>query len=154
MLRKIEKFGLTVWSRVIDTEAASSRFGIDQFDHDGWHVAYRDQGNIIASGRLIIASEQAAVPDLCSFGPCVERMHFPIGVLNRLVVHWEHSGNGLGRRLNVERLELAARQGAAEVWVEVQSDRVPSMQRLGFEEVGPSQDITIVGDWRIMRRGA
>ena len=154
MLREIEKFRLTVWSRVIDTKAASSRFGIDQFDHDGWHVAYQDRGNIIASGRLIIASEQAAVPDRCSFGPYVERMQFPIGVLNRLVVHGEYSGNGLGMRLNVERLELAARQGAAEVWVEVQNSRVPSMQHLGFEEVGPSQDITIVGDWRIMRRSA
>jgi len=154
MLREIEKFRLSVWSRVIDARTASSRFGIDQFDHDGWHVAYRDQGNIIASGRLIIASEQAGVPDRCSFGPYVERMHFPIGILNRLVVHWEHSGNGLGRRLNVDRLQLAARQGAAEVWVEVQSSRVSSMRTLGFEEVGPSQDITIAGDWRIMRRSA
>ncbi|MGD8674052.1 MAG: GNAT family N-acetyltransferase [Thiogranum sp.] len=154
MLREIEKFRLTVWSRVIDAKTASERFGMDQFDHAGWHVAYRDQGKIIASGRLIVVTEQAAVPDLCSFGPYVERMHFPIGILNRLVVHWEHSGNGLGRRLNVERLELAARHGAAEVWVEVQSGRVPSMQRLGFEEVGPSQDTTIVGDWRIMRRSA
>jgi len=154
MLREIETLRLNVWHRLIDAKVASRRFGIDQCDYDGWHVVHRHAGNIIASGRLIVAVDQAHVPDLCSFGPYLEGADFPIGIMNRLVVHWEHSGKGLGRRLNVERLELAARQGAREVWVEVQSHRVPSMQGLGFEEVGPSEDVTIVGDWRIMRRNA
>jgi len=152
VLLEIEAFRLTVWNRLIDSKVASDRFGIDQFDYDGWHVVIRDEGDIIASGRLVIVAQEAGVPDLCSFAPYLQRMNFPIAILNRLVVQWEHAGNGIGRRLNMERIELAARQGASEVWVEVQASRVPAMQRLGFEELGPSHDKAIVGDWRIMRR--
>lgn len=152
MLREIEAFRFKVWKRLIDSHVASARFRIDRFDYEGWHVVYLDEGDIVASARLTIAADEAGVPDLCSFAPHVQQMSFPIGILNRLVVHWEHAGIGVGRRMNVDRIKLAARQGVSEVWVEVQTGRVASMQRLGFEELGPSQDTTITGDWRIMRR--
>lgn len=152
MLREIEAFRLYVWSRLIDAEVAARRFSIDPFDYAGWHVVHLGKDAIIASSRLIIAAEESQVPERCSFGPYLRHMRYPMGILNRLVVHPEHSGNGLGRRLNVARIELAARQGVDAVWVEVQTCRLASMRGLGFEDMGPSQDTTIDGDWRIMRK--
>ena len=150
MLRDIAAFRVDVWSRLIDSEVASARFGIDQFDYEGWQFVHLHGGNIIASGRLVVAAKEAQVPDLCSFKPYVQYMTFPLGILNRLTVHWGHSGKRLGSQLNLERIDLAARQGVSVLWVEVQTYRVPSMERLGFKDMGPSQDKTIDGDWRIM----
>lgn len=152
MLGQIEALRLYVWRRLIDTEVAYRRFAVDEFDNKAWHIAYLSEGRIIASGRVIIVAGKEDIPDLCSFAPYLEHMKLPIAVLNRLVVHPKHCRKGLGRQLYRDRIELASRKGVDDVWVEVQENRVGSMRRLGFKEVGPSQDKTIKGDWRIMRR--
>lgn len=152
MLRQIEAFRLNVWRQLIGADAATARFATERFDYTGWHIVHRSRGEIIATGRLLVVDELEQVPDLCSFAPYVKRMDFPIGFLNRLVVHPMHRRKGLGRRVNSQRLELSERLGVREVWVEVQDNRVGSMQRLGFEEVGRSHDSTISGNWRILRK--
>ena len=100
----------------------------------------------------MIAKDNACIPDLCSFAPYVNSMNFPIGIMNRLVVHRDHAGNGIGKQLNLDRVALAQKQGASEIWVEIQDGRVQSMERIGFKDMGPSQDTTINGIWRIMRK--
>lgn len=151
MLRQIEAFRLQVWNSLIDSEIASTRFSLDQFDYDGWHIAHINETDIIGCGRLIIANDESGVPDLCSFKPYAKSMSYPIGIMNRLVVNLTHAGKGIGRQLNIERIELARDQGVSEIWVEVQAPRVSSMERLGFRDMGPSQDTSIKGVWRIMQ---
>jgi len=152
MLRQIEAFRLEVWNRLVDSETAYTRFCLDRFDYDGWHIVLMNEANIIGSGRIIIASDESGVPDLCSFRPYAKSMNFPIGIMNRLVVHWQHANDGVGRQINLERVEIANNQGVSEVWVEIQVPRVASMEQLGFRDMGPSQDTSIVGVWRIMRK--
>jgi len=152
MLRRIEEFRLDVWRRIIDAEVAADRFCLDPFDYDGWHVVHLDQNEIIGSGRLIIAGDHSGVPDLCSFEPYTQHVSYPMGVMNRLVVHHEYTCNGVGGQLSLERIELAREQGVVDIWVEIQGPRMSSMEQMGFQDMGPSHDTAIEGVWRIMRR--
>ena len=152
LLKRIEVLRFDVWGRLIDPETAVARFALDQFDHEGWHVAYLDDDLIIASGRLMFSTDKNSVPDLCSLEPFVKQMTFPIGVLNRLVVHWEYSKNGLGTENMRDRVKLATTLGARQVWVEEQSKGISLLSQQGFQEMGPSQDKSVKGDWRIMCR--
>ncbi len=150
-LKRVEKHRLETWGRVVDRVAASARFGLDHFDSDAWHIIYSEENKIIGSGRLIIATSRQDVPDLCSFEPYLSRMCFPLGVMNRLAVHWKHRNKGIARQINLKRIQLANDKRATELWVEVQSHMVPVMENLGFKDEGPSLDETIVGEWRVLR---
>lgn len=150
LLKKIEKLRFGVWGRLIDPETAVARFALDQFDHEGWHVTYLDNDLVITSGRLMISTDKTSIPDLCSIEPFVNHMTFPIGVMNRLVVHWEYTKKGLGTENIRDRIELAATLGASQVWIEEQSKGISLLSQLGFQEMGPSQDRSVKGDWRIM----
>jgi len=150
LLKRIEAFRLDVWGELIGTRLAVKRFGLDSFDYKAWHIAYIEEDSLIASGRIIIATCQSGVPDLCSFTPYIGLMEYPIGILNRLLVDRMYRSRGIATSINRGRIKLARGYGVAGLWVEVQSYRVPSMERLGFYDVGPSLDKAITGDWRIM----
>lgn len=150
LLKEIEALRFDVWGRIIDPEIAASRFSLDQYDHEGWHIAYLDNDKVITSGRLMIAIDGTSMPDLCSFEPYLELMSFPVGVLNRLVVHWQYAKKGHGTKNICDRIELATSLGAKQVWIEEQSKGVSLLSKLGFKEMGPSFDRSIDGDWRIM----
>ena len=150
LLEKIERLRFDVWARLIDPETAETRFSLDQFDYEGWHVAYFDNDQVIASGRLMIATDGKSIPDLCSFEPYVRQMNFPIGVLNRLVVHWQHTKKGLGTSNLHDRIKLAASLDVRQVWLEEQNKGISLVSQLDFQEMGSSQDKSIKGDWRIM----
>jgi predicted GNAT family N-acyltransferase len=152
LLKRIEAFRLKVWSECIGVRLAVKRFGLDSFDYKAWHIAYLEEGSVIASGRLIMANCQSGVPDLCSFSPFLGLMEYPIGILNRLVVDRMYRGRGMATSINRDRIRLAREHGVTDLWVEIQLHRVPSMGQLGFYVVGPSQDKSIAGDWCIMRR--
>jgi predicted GNAT family N-acyltransferase len=152
LLERIEALRLDVWGELIGAELAVKRFGLDPFDNKAWHIAYLEEGDVVASSRLIIASCQSDVPDLCSFGPYLDLMEYPIGVLNRLLVDRMYRGRGMAPSLIRARIRLAHEHGVTDLWAESQSHTVPSMEQHGFREVGPSLDKSVVGDWRIMRR--
>jgi len=152
LLKRIEAFRLDGWSELITAKLAARRFGLDSFDYKAWHIAYFGEGGVIASGRLIIATHQSGVPDICSFRPYLGLMEYPIGMLNRLLVDRIYRGRGMATSINRDRIALARDHGVADLWVEIQSHRVASMEQLGFCDVGPSLDKSIIGDWRIMRR--
>jgi predicted GNAT family N-acyltransferase len=149
-LMQVESFRLDVWKEILDHEAASARFGLDQFDYESWHFLYLKAGNIIGCGRLIIAENEQEVPDLCSFKPYLDRMRYPMGVMNRLVVHRDYRGNGVAQNINQQRVSFSCERSVADIWIEVQAQRCQTMERFGFELMGPSLDKTIPGDWRIM----
>ena len=152
LLQRIEKFRLEVWGELVGARLAAKRFGLDSFDYQAWHIAYIEDSDLIASGRLIIATCESGVPDLCSFRPYLDQMEYPIGILNRLFVNKVFRGRGMASSINKARIKLAHDHGINSIWVEVQLHRAPSMERLGFFDVGPSLDKSVVGDWRIMRR--
>ena len=152
LLKRIEAFRLHVWGELVGARRAAKRFGLDSFDYKAWHIAYIEEGGLVASGRLIIATCQSGVPDLCSFRPYLGLMEFPVGILNRLLVDPMYRRQGLATSINKDRIKLARDHGVAGLWVEIQSNRVLSMKRLGFFDIGPSLDKTIIGDWRIMCR--
>jgi hypothetical protein len=152
LLKRIEKLRLEVWGELVGARLAAKRFGLDSFDYKAWHIAYIDDSDLIASGRLIIATCESGVPDLCSFRPYLGHMEYPIGILNRLFVNRTCRGRGMATCINEARIKLAHDYGVTSIWVEVQLHRAPSMERLGFFDVGPSLDKSVVGDWRIMRR--
>jgi len=137
---------------LISAKLAVKRFGLDSFDYKAWHIAYLEESGVIASGRLIIATCQSGVPDICSFRPYIDLMEYPIGILNRLLVDQMYREKSMATSINRDRIALARDHGVADLWVEIQSHRVPSLEKLGFCDVGPSLDKSIVGDWRIMRR--
>ncbi len=152
LLQRIGEFRLRVWCGLIDAAVARQRFRLDQFDYAGWHVADLRDGEIVGCGRLCGARAAGEIPDSCSFGPYLDQMRYPVGVLNRLAIHPEFCGNGLSRRVVSARVELACELGFEEVWVEAQRQRVVSMQRLGFEDKGASSDTSVDGEWRILRK--
>ncbi len=152
LLSRIEAFRLDVWSQLVERETATARFALDRFDLDGWHAVSLSKAQIAGCGRLSPVDNAGALPDLCSFQPYTACMQYPLAVLNRLVVHPAHRGNGLARKLTLARIELARARALCEVWVEIDSPRVGAMQRLGFQDMGPSQDASIKGRWRILRK--
>lgn len=152
LLERIEAFRLDVWGELVGARLAVKRFGLDSFDDKAWHIVYLEEDRLIASGRLIIATCQSGVPDPCSFRPYLDLMEYPIGIMNRLLVDRLYRGKGMATSINRDRIKLARDHGVAGLWVEVQAHRVPSMEQLGFFEVGQSLDESIVGDWRIMSR--
>jgi predicted GNAT family N-acyltransferase len=154
LLKRIETLRLGVWNHLISSRLAVRRFGLDPFDYKAWHIAYLEKGSVIASGRLFIATRPYDMPDHCSFSPYHGLMRYPTGILNRLVVDRMYRGRNLATNINKDRIRLAREHGVTDLWVEVQSHRAPSLEQLGFSDVGPSLDKSIVGDWRIMRGNA
>ena len=154
LLERIEVLRLGVWSEFISTTMAIRRFGLDPFDREAWHIVYLEGDNVIASGRLIIATCQSAVPDHCSFSNYHGLMSYPSGILNRLVVDRRYRRRGMANRINRDRIRLAEDNGVRDLWIEIQSDRLSAMEQLGFSDVGPSLDESVGGQWRIMRRTA
>ena len=149
-LMQVESFRLDVWKEVLDHEAASARFSLDQFDYESWYFLHLKAGSIIGCGRLIIAENEQEVPDLCSFKPYLECMRYPMSVMNRLVVHRDYRGNGVAHTINQQRVTLAGERSVVDIWIEVQAHRCLTMERFGFEIMGPSLDKSIPGDWQIM----
>ena len=132
VLKQVEALRLKVWSRLINQKTATTRFGLDRFDYEAWHVVFRDGKAIIGGGRLIVAADKQGVPDLCSFKPYLDCMEYPIGVMNRLLVHWMYQRKGIAEQINLKRIELARELGLSGIWVETRTSRVAPMQNLGL----------------------
>lgn len=152
LLQQVVDFRVRVWSTIETAPLAQRRFGIDSSDGRAWHIIYRQGASVIACGRLARVNRADDIPDRCSFGAYIESVELPAGILNRLVVDPAYQGQGLGTRINEDRIALARREGVVTLLVEVQEHRIKTMARHGFTELGPSGDTMVKGDWRIMLR--
>lgn len=152
MLFKVERLRQTVWRSLVNERAVKKRFALDKFDQIASHIAIVVDNEVVGSGRVIPVRSVADVPDQCSFGDFVGQMNFPIAVMNRLVVHSDYQRMGLSHQINQDRIDLARQFGVLEIWVEVAEERVSSMLKIGFQDMGSSFDKSIPGNWRILRK--
>jgi len=150
LLTLIEALRLKEWDHVVGPEHSAQRFGLDRFDGQAWHIVHLSNHAAIASGRLYCCDARADVPDRQSFGPYLDRMGFPAGFLNRLVVDEQYRNRGFGTHIDAARIQLARQRSQKALWVEAEQWRVPHLQRLGFTVIGPSMDTSIAGDWHIL----
>jgi predicted GNAT family N-acyltransferase len=149
-LRAIEQQRFSVWSGIVGNELARTRFAIDKFDPDAWHVVCTDDDKIIGSARLIVVNNAQDTPDLGSFGPYVPNMRFPAAFMNRMAVPEPYRSQGIGRILTGRRHDIAFSQNNVfEVWVEARTDRRKSLEQMGYVCMGISADESVVGDWLI-----
>lgn len=154
LLEKVEQHRIQVWRDIVGEDVARTRFAIDLFDLNSWHVVCFHEKDIIGSARLVIATSPNNTPDLCSFAPYVRSIQYPAAFMNRLAIHPEHRHKGITKMLNAKRHEIAFAQNAREIWVEARADRKQSLAKIGYECIGVSADESVVGEWLIFRMRA
>jgi GNAT superfamily N-acetyltransferase len=152
LLSEIETLRLDVWTPKTGPLTARHRFRIDEADLYAHHyVIEDDHGKLVASARLVLATRADEVPDPEAFGPFVGQMPFPSAILNRLVVHPGHQGQGLSSLIDTCRVNDATSLGAQAIWVEAEPSRAIHLtRRFHFEDRGASPDKSIPGEWRIL----
>lgn len=152
LLDEIENFRFHVWSCCIDQQVANKRFKLSGEDLNSWHLVLYLNGNIAGTARLTIVNSVKEIPDMQSFGKVAETMKFPLAILGRLTIDPEQQRKGYAKDLITKRIQVAESLGVIELWIEVLDERVSSMGQFGFVEVDKSEDTSIPGNWRLLKK--
>lgn len=144
---------VAAWEPIVGRAIATERFGFDVFDHRSHHLVIPGPsgGPPVAAGRLTPCEQLGDLPDPTSFAPFSDEMIPPLAFAGRLVVHPDHSGEGLAEQIIIARLAAARDLQFHEVWSETRRDQVLGFVRHGYQPMGPSADRSVVGEWEIMR---
>lgn len=126
----------------------------DEHDDHAMHWIALVQGEIVGSARLCVHDQFADLPHAPIyrlFGAQTALLKSPIASMNRLVVAPNARGHGVGRRLDLVRVECARAQACATVVVHfslpVASRRRASVVPLGFSLLGEGQLAEESGGW-------
>ena len=80
-------------------------------------------------------------------------MNLPICIFNRLVVNAAYRNRGLAERLDMERIKYSRMIKVNEIWIESRKgNRFEKLQQQGFEIQGVSTDLSVPGDWFILKK--
>ena len=134
LLAKVGRLRIEAWETET-ARAAEQTAWVDEFDRVAWHWVVCRDGLPVAAARLSLHQGLAEVPDSeCYAGVFSSPPGPPIASLNRLVVHPSARGSGLGRRLDLLRLEAAERLGARVAILSTSSGqrRMEALAGLGF----------------------
>ena len=138
LLAKVGRLRIEAWETET-ARAAEQVVWVDEFDREAWHWVVCRDGLPVAAARLSLHQELAEVPDSeCYAGVFSSPPGTPIASLNRLVVHPSARRSGLGRRLDLMRLEAAERLGARVAILSTSSGqrRIEALVGLGFVFLG------------------
>ena len=138
LLAKVGRLRIEAWETET-ARAAEQAVWVDEFDREAWHWVVCRDGLPVAAARLSLHRKLAEVPDSESYaGVFSSPPQPPIASLNRLVVHPSARGSGLGRRLDLIRLEAAERLGAKVAILSTSSGqrRMEALAGLGFDFLG------------------
>ena len=138
LLAKVGRLRIEAWETKTARAAEQSDW-LDEFDRVALHWVVCRDGLPVAAARLSLHHELAEVPDSeCYAGIFSWPLETPIASLNRLVVHPSARGSGLGRQLDLIRLEAAERLGARVVILSTSSGhrRIAALVSLGFVFLG------------------
>jgi GNAT superfamily N-acetyltransferase len=83
----------------------------DEFDAEAFHWIVTLEEQLVASARLSMHLESDHIPETCLRIDEFNQLSKPVGFLNRLVVHPQWRGHGLGAQLDKLRLTKAAEEG-------------------------------------------
>ncbi len=152
LVEKIESLRSDVWGELVPEDVPLQRFLLDCFDEFTWHFAVQNEGQVVASARLSIHSDPRAMPESNSFRKVHSIMKPPFGLMTRLVVSKQYRRMGLANKIDLARIAHAKSNGCKEVWSEARARRCIGLQQLGFTDVDESSDLTIPGEWKLMRK--
>ncbi|WP_404308252.1 GNAT family N-acetyltransferase [Neorhodopirellula lusitana] len=141
VMEKIRQLRLSVWRSVFQV-ADDLTDACEEFDRFAKHWGAFDGDRIVGSARLTIHDQMTDVPDSEVYEGILSHLSGPIGSLNRLVVAASHQGRGIGRELDMVRIDAAQKAGCA--WIvgstPVGKRRVLQLQSLGFISKGKGRD--------------
>ena len=138
LLAKVGRLRIESW-QTETARAAEQAVWVDEFDREAWHWVVCRDGLPVAAARLSLHRKLAEAPNSeCYTGVFSSPPQPPIASLNRLVVHPSVRGSGVGRRLDLMRLEAAERLGARVAILSTSSGqrRIEALVGLGFVFLG------------------
>lgn len=152
-ISQVRQLRFDVWKSIVGDEIALQRFYDDGFDDHSHHVALLEGDEMLATARLTVCEAPAQIPDAESYQQMFKAMSFPLAILSRMVVRKDKQGLGYSTELTRQRISIACRFQLKEVWIESRRQRCRQLSEiLGFEERGLSQDVSVEGEWLLLRK--
>ncbi|MEM9834568.1 MAG: GNAT family N-acetyltransferase [Bacteroidota bacterium] len=105
----------------------------DSLDADAYHWIIEDKGQLVASCRLCILT------DLQQMEENFQQFKLPDGphaFYSRLVVAKAYRGKGLGRKMDLVRLNFIRCQQIVSILAWARNDRLLSLNKFGFKSLG------------------
>jgi GNAT superfamily N-acetyltransferase len=147
LLAKVEALRATVWNARTQLNLFPDGRWRDSHDEHAIHWAILGkQDQLIASARLCAHEKCEDFPDSEDLVHLIHSLSVtsPIGMMNRLVVHPAHQGQGLALKLDTMRLNKASEIGCRSIMLEVPSYRKRAIESLDFQLVGKAIDTSSI----------
>jgi polyketide synthase PksL len=139
LLERIGRLRVLAWSTVMPDATRRTACWLDEFDPVARHWCIFHDSKPVAAARISVHQRLEEVPDALIYeGVFATPPASPVASFNRLVVHPEHRGGGLSRKLDDVRLKAAISLGCRSIIVvsNVGSSRLGQLRGLGFRTIG------------------
>lgn len=151
LLDEVGRLRVVTWkaSPELAPGAFSEGSWTDEHDEHSWHWVVSHDSRVVASARLCLHDSLKEMPDYFAFPKDVllnPKTDYPIACINRLVVHPDVQGLGIGSLLDRQRIEKSKDLGAKVVLVRAGERRVNSLLRQGFHILNEAEPDELLAD--------
>ena len=133
-LKTISKFRVDIWnyenSEFCDVLGCDYMF--EGLDFSSEHYVVISEGRLAAAARLSFHSKFETIPDWNTFSNLHQLLRFPVGAINRMVVHPDFRGRGFSKILTAIRLKRCQEEGMKSVACLAIGNRKKTLLKAGF----------------------
>ncbi|NRA46506.1 MAG: GNAT family N-acetyltransferase [Oligoflexales bacterium] len=137
-LKTISKFRVDIWN--YENSEFCNVLGCDYMfeglDFNSEHYVIIAEGKLAAAARLSFHSKLETIPDWNAFSNLHQLLQFPVGSINRMVVHPEFRGRGFSKILTAIRLKRCLDSGMRSIACLAIGSRKETLINAGFNYYG------------------
>ncbi|MCX7737006.1 MAG: GNAT family N-acetyltransferase [Candidatus Kapabacteria bacterium] len=134
---RVECWKASLTENAIDERILKNSLWIDEFDANAFHWIVQYKNILAAAARMSFHLEFKNMPWYYTMSDYnLNNLKFPIASINRLVVKPEFRRNGIAKKLDNLRIEMAKELGATAIVAQPAPNRIESLKKLGFKYFG------------------
>ena len=141
LLKTISKFRVDIWNHENSEfcQVLGCDYMFEGLDFSSEHYVIIAEGKLAAAARLSFHSKLETIPDWQSFANMHQLLRFPVGSINRMVVHPDFRGRGFSKILTSIRLKRCLEAGMKSITCLAIGDRKNSLINVGFNHYGVAE---------------